>query len=327
MSSEPEAKDRDLAPPESAVSARESTTGEDIAALQNEVVAAVRGAITGVMGKRVPDLDLNSLDLDFAVPPPAPAPPALRAEPTHALVPPSRPEVPLAPLGRRRSTLWAASAGGVVALACGASVLALSRGWISLGTALVQPAIIVASAPSPPLSPQSASAPAPASPAPQGAGTVSTAGKTVRQVQAVASLAPVEASAPPRPQAPAAVKPQPEPLTPGKPPALPPAAVTAAPPDALVRARSALQAGHVKEARALLAAGVADAHSEAAFVYARSFDPGFLGTLAGSDAAPDVVEAARWYRRWYELAQKEGAVTTMRLDLLLRSLGQAVKQP
>ena len=47
---------------------------------------------------------------------------------------------------------------------------------------------------------------------------------------------------------------------------------------------------------------------DAAWDVARSYDPNVLATLPQPDAPPDIPEASRWYRTWYEIAVKEGMV-------------------
>ena len=98
--------------------------------------------------------------------------------------------------------------------------------------------------------------------------------------------------------------------------------------DAFEAGRALLQSGHVLKARGLLLASTPEARSAVAFVLARSYDPNIVVTLDKPDAGADIAEARRWYRRWYELALREGAVPrTMRLDLLLQSLDHAKTGP
>ena len=111
-----------------------------------------------------------------------------------------------------------------------------------------------------------------------------------------------------------------------------PAPAPAPPPppvrDPLDIARGFMQAGRVAMARqTLMAAGISD-RPDAALLLARSYDPNYLATLPSSDAKPDIEEARRWYTHWYDIASKAGEVpSTMRLDLLLRSLNAGTVAP
>lgn len=99
------------------------------------------------------------------------------------------------------------------------------------------------------------------------------------------------------------------------------------PRDELDVARELIESGKIVQARAALLGSTRTERSAVALVLARSYDPNFLATLTKSDGAPDIEQARHWYRRWFELATKEGAVPqTMRLDLLLRSLDHASAQ-
>lgn len=92
--------------------------------------------------------------------------------------------------------------------------------------------------------------------------------------------------------------------------------------DAAVQdALALLTAGRIQSARERLTP-LATAHSvDAAWALARSYDPNFLRTIAGADAAPDVVEAKRWYQTWYALAVKEGLVAdSISLERIIKSM-------
>jgi hypothetical protein len=77
---------------------------------------------------------------------------------------------------------------------------------------------------------------------------------------------------------------------------------------ALETARALMAKGQVRAAREQLLALAAKGSSDAAWDVARSYDPNWLGTLPEPDAAPDIPEAERWYRTWYEAAVNEGTV-------------------
>lgn len=92
--------------------------------------------------------------------------------------------------------------------------------------------------------------------------------------------------------------------------------------DAVVKgAMALLTAGRIQSAREQLTP-LATANSvDAAWALARSYDPNFLRTIAGADAAPDVIEAQRWYRTWYALAVKEGLVAdSISLERIVKSM-------
>ncbi len=74
----------------------------------------------------------------------------------------------------------------------------------------------------------------------------------------------------------------------------------------LTDARRLLSEGNVSIARALLLRGGAGAHADVAFVLAQSYDPNYLQSLPNADSTPDPSEAARWYKKWYELAVRSG---------------------
>jgi hypothetical protein len=94
-------------------------------------------------------------------------------------------------------------------------------------------------------------------------------------------------------------------------------------PDALSMANDLAGRGAILQARTVLETSAAGKPA-AALLLARFYDPNFLSTLSNPDATADPVQARFWYRRWYDLAVKQGEVPgTMRLDLLLRSLDDA----
>jgi hypothetical protein len=74
----------------------------------------------------------------------------------------------------------------------------------------------------------------------------------------------------------------------------------------LTDTRRLLSEGNISSARALLLRGGAEAHAEVAFVLAQSYDPNYLQSLPKANSAPDLSEAARWYKKWYELAVRSG---------------------
>jgi hypothetical protein len=79
---------------------------------------------------------------------------------------------------------------------------------------------------------------------------------------------------------------------------------------ALEVARALMAKGQVRAARERLLALAHKGSPDAAWDVARSYDPNVLATIPQADAAPDIPEATRWYRAWYESAVKEGMVAT-----------------
>jgi hypothetical protein len=46
-------------------------------------------------------------------------------------------------------------------------------------------------------------------------------------------------------------------------------------------------------------------------------------TIRGADAKPDVAEATRWYRTWFDIAVKQGLVAdSVSLDRIIRSMNE-----
>jgi hypothetical protein len=77
---------------------------------------------------------------------------------------------------------------------------------------------------------------------------------------------------------------------------------------ALESARAMMAKGQVRAAREQLLALAWKGSPDAAWDVARSYDPNVLATLPQPDATPDIPEASRWYRTWYDSAVKEGMV-------------------
>jgi len=94
------------------------------------------------------------------------------------------------------------------------------------------------------------------------------------------------------------------------------------------RSRAALQAasalmtsGQVRAARGELLRVAQEGSADVAWALARSYDPNFLGAIAATDASPDVVEATRWYRTWYDIAVKQGLVAdSVSVEPIIRSM-------
>lgn len=71
-------------------------------------------------------------------------------------------------------------------------------------------------------------------------------------------------------------------------------------------ARRLLSDGNVLLARAMLLRAVAGGDADVAFLLAQSYDPNYLRSVPRANSTPDPSEAARWYRKWYELAMRSG---------------------
>jgi hypothetical protein len=74
----------------------------------------------------------------------------------------------------------------------------------------------------------------------------------------------------------------------------------------LTEAHRLLSVGDVAGARTRLLQAGAERQADTAFVLAQSYDPNYLQSLPNANSAPDAPEAARWYKKWYELAVQSG---------------------
>lgn len=113
-------------------------------------------------------------------------------------------------------------------------------------------------------------------------------------------------------------------VRPVDPPAAPPprsASETQRFPAALRAASVLMTSGQVQAARAELLRVAQEGSADVAWALARSYDPNFLGAMAATDASPDVAEAARWYRTWYDIAVKQGLVAdSVSVERIIRSM-------
>jgi hypothetical protein len=83
-----------------------------------------------------------------------------------------------------------------------------------------------------------------------------------------------------------------------------------------------MAAGQVQAARDVLLR-VTQESADVAWLLARSYDPNYLVTLRAADARPDVAQATRWYRTWYDIAVKQGLVAdSVSLDRIIRSMNE-----
>jgi hypothetical protein len=86
-------------------------------------------------------------------------------------------------------------------------------------------------------------------------------------------------------------------------------------------AQQLMATGQVQAARAELFRALQDDSADVAWLLARSYDPNVLATVPAADASPDVAEATRWYRTWYDIATKQGLVSdSVSLDRIIGSM-------
>jgi hypothetical protein len=90
---------------------------------------------------------------------------------------------------------------------------------------------------------------------------------------------------------------------------------------AVEAAMALMTGGRVQAARQQLLAMASDGSPDVAWALARSYDPNYLGAIAGADAGPDIAEATRWYRQWYAAAVKQGMVNdSVSLERIIGSM-------
>jgi hypothetical protein len=133
-----------------------------------------------------------------------------------------------------------------------------------------------------------------------------------------------------RPQTAAAIPqsdlPQPTAENPANPQAGAPSAVVPRPPldqnaDRISYAQHLIDEGKITAGRDLLLDGLAEQKADAALALARSYDPNSVRLIPNADAAPDIEQAERWYRRWHEIAARDGlALDSERLDRIIKAM-------
>jgi hypothetical protein len=74
----------------------------------------------------------------------------------------------------------------------------------------------------------------------------------------------------------------------------------------LTQAHRQFSQGDIIRARNSLWQGGPERHAEVAFALAQSYDPNYLQSLPKANGGADASEAARWYRKWYDLAVQSG---------------------
>lgn len=99
-------------------------------------------------------------------------------------------------------------------------------------------------------------------------------------------------------------------------------AVTAAPGDPdIAKPQQLMGSGHIVAAREMLLRPDLAASQEGAWLLARSYDPNYLGTIPSPDAAADKRQAEEWYRRWRDIAVRNGMVMDdLRLKRIINSM-------
>ena len=90
---------------------------------------------------------------------------------------------------------------------------------------------------------------------------------------------------------------------------------------ALQAASGFVASGRIQAARAELLQVAQEGSPDVAWALARSYDPNFLSTISTADAGPNIVEATRWYRIWYDIAVKQGLVAeSVSLERIIRAM-------
>jgi len=90
---------------------------------------------------------------------------------------------------------------------------------------------------------------------------------------------------------------------------------------AISAASELLVSGQVRAARDALLRATKEDSADVAWALARSYDPNFLIEVPAADASPDVAEATRWYRTWYDIAVKQGLIAdSVSLERIIRSM-------
>jgi hypothetical protein len=99
-------------------------------------------------------------------------------------------------------------------------------------------------------------------------------------------------------------------------------AVTTAPanPD-IANAHRLMDSGHIAAAREMLLRPDLAASQEGAWLLARSYDPNYLAMIQSPDASADQQQAEEWYRRWRDIAVRNGMVMDdLRLKRIINSM-------
>jgi hypothetical protein len=99
-------------------------------------------------------------------------------------------------------------------------------------------------------------------------------------------------------------------------------AVTTAPVNAdITNVQLLMSGGHIVAAREILRRPDLAASQEGAWLLARSYDPNYLATIRSPDASADRGQAEEWYRRWRDIAVRNGMVMDdLRLKRIINSM-------
>ncbi len=92
-------------------------------------------------------------------------------------------------------------------------------------------------------------------------------------------------------------------------------------PEDIANAHQLMESGHVRAAREALLRPDLAASQEGAWLLARSYDPNYLATIQSPDASADQQQAEDWYRRWRDIAVRNGMVMDdLRLKRIINSM-------
>jgi hypothetical protein len=90
---------------------------------------------------------------------------------------------------------------------------------------------------------------------------------------------------------------------------------------AITNAHELLDGGHVVAARKILEQPDLATTQEGAWLLARSYDPNYLTTIQSPDASADPRQAEEWYRRWRDIAARDGvAMDDLHLKRIIDSM-------
>jgi hypothetical protein len=98
--------------------------------------------------------------------------------------------------------------------------------------------------------------------------------------------------------------------------------VATAPPNPdIISAQQLMSSGRITAAREILVRRDLAASQEGAWLLARSYDPNYLATVQSPDASADKRQAEEWYRRWRDIAARNGMVMDdQRLKRIINSM-------
>jgi hypothetical protein len=89
----------------------------------------------------------------------------------------------------------------------------------------------------------------------------------------------------------------------------------------ITHAHRSMESGHIVAAREVLLRPDLAASQEGAWLLARSYDPTYLATIQSPDASADPRQAEEWYRRWRDIAARNGMVMDdLRLKRIIKSM-------